>query len=588
MLCEVYLRSPQARTLNEYNMKIPISRATTWRWMQTVGIFRDKYKQSYYNDKHQDATVIEDRAHYIQVMDKLMIRQPLWLQLPMHEFWCLKARMPSDGLLVHHYTEEGSPMVELHVDLDDSFDARRAALPLGGCFSVRFPARPAPTACSLREPPNELPAPGAGLALADGKAHSAQDNVSASVPSAPASALAAANTDGNTQPQHSLPSVAMINQMKVIELKGHLQALGLRVNGNKPELCARLLAAVNERIGGALDATAEARSESDENEEEWKVKKILSRRVCTTLVDESLTFDVVEYEVQWDWPDPDDPSKDEVTWEIESNLTNAVGALHDFFAAQPKQPGCDYGHIQGVCRCALPLIHTGQDESIFKAYQKSSYQWVVQGVRGLRKKTDGPGEMVSGFKDEIRGFGHPLSQDELKLVNAFRKARRRAPLTSSPCVRFLSYGKNKDGYWTYDHFSEQVQDVLDMYEALYPNAQVLSMELHGMIQSISHGLHSRVLRCSSKLIGRPGTLNIETMLFTSLQWVSILVGSSQYHTPRRWSKVAWVRVLCSKKATSNTFTSDRPRSGATMEPLTVCRILRPSTSRKCRQHSMWA
>ena len=50
-----------------------------------------------------------------------------------------------------------------------------------------------------------------------------------------------------------------------------------------------------------------------------------------------------------------------------------------------------------------------QDESIFKAYQKSLYQWVVHGIRGLRKKTDGPGEMVSGFKDEIRGFGHPIT-----------------------------------------------------------------------------------------------------------------------------------------------------------------------------------
>ena len=63
-----------------------------------------------------------------------------------------------------------------------------------------------------------------------------------------------------------------------------------------------------------------------------------------------------------------------------------------------------FGHVQGVCRCQRPLIHTGQarasaraspksrrvhailnpfsceqDESIFKAYQKSSYQWVVHG-----------------------------------------------------------------------------------------------------------------------------------------------------------------------------------------------------------------
>lgn len=97
----------------------------------------------------------------------------------------------------------------------------------------------------------------------------------------------------------------------------------------------------------------------------------------------------------------------------------------------------------------------------------------ARGVRGLRKKTDGPGEMVSGFKDELHGFGHPLSKEELVLLNAFHKARGRAPLETSPAVRFLTYGKNKDGYWTYEHFAQQVVDILDMYEALYPTAQVL-------------------------------------------------------------------------------------------------------------------
>lgn len=61
----------------------------------------------------------------------------------------------------------------------------------------------------------------------------------------------------------------------------------------------------------------------------------------------------------------------------------------------------------------------------------------------------------------------------MQLLNAFRKARGRPPLNASPAVRFLSYGKNKDGYWTYENFAEQVTDVLDMYESLYPNAQVL-------------------------------------------------------------------------------------------------------------------
>lgn len=174
----------------------------------------------------------------------------------------------------------------------------------------------------------------------------------------------------------------MIKKMKVIELKGHLTAMGLDATGVKAVLASRL-----------LDAVSSANpAESVADESDSKVKKILRRRVVTHIVD-STSFDVVEYEVQWDYPDDTDPTKDEVTWEVEGNLTNALEAVHDFFSSQPKQPGCEFGNLLGVCRCALPLIHTGQDESIFEAYQKSAYQWVVQGVRGLRKKTDGPGAL---------------------------------------------------------------------------------------------------------------------------------------------------------------------------------------------------
>lgn len=112
--------------------------------MQAVGIYRDKYKQNYYNDKHQDPAVLEYRSGYIEIMDCLALRQPLWLQLSMHEFWSLKDRMPLPGLLVHHFQVDDVPMVEVHVDLDDSFDAERSKLPLGGRFSVRFPGKTPP------------------------------------------------------------------------------------------------------------------------------------------------------------------------------------------------------------------------------------------------------------------------------------------------------------------------------------------------------------------------------------------------------------------------------------------------------------
>lgn len=323
-------------------MKLPVSYSTTWRWMQSLSIFRDKFKQSYYNDKHQDAAVVEDRARYIKVMDSLALRQPVWLQLSMQEFWTLRERMPDEGVLLYHYQDDtGARMVELHVDLDDSFDLKRAALPLGGHFSVRFPGKTPPDSALRPIPAGGVPPPGAGLSPLpiDETSSAVYDNAGS-----PAKA--------------PLPTVAMVNKMKVLELKDQLLKLGLDTNGHKPELLLRLRTAISQ-------AQAPESNEEESEEEEWKVKRILSRRVCTSVVD-AVTFDVVEYQVQWDYPDQNDPTRDEVTWEAEENLSNALEALHDFFSSQPKQAGCEFGHIQGVCRCSLPLIHVGQDESIFK------------------------------------------------------------------------------------------------------------------------------------------------------------------------------------------------------------------------------
>ena len=54
-----------------------------------------------------------------------------------------------------------------------------------------------------------------------------------------------------------------------------------------------------------------------------------------------------------------------------------------------------------------------------------------------------------------------MNGDELKRVNDFRKKRGRAELDTSPGMRFLNYGKGRDGYWDYDHFARQVGDLMD-------------------------------------------------------------------------------------------------------------------------------
>ncbi|CAM9872720.1 unnamed protein product, partial [Pylaiella littoralis] len=133
----------------------------------------------------------------------------------------------------------------------------------------------------------------------------------------------------------------------------------------------------------------------------------------------------------------------------------------------------------------------GQHESIYKAYVREGNEWVIRGVRGLRKKTEGPWEMVSAIQDERYGFGLPISDSSLDSVNDERKKDGKPPLTRSPGKRFLDYGKNKDGYWGYEAFKEQVVDVLDVYEWLEPDVQVV-VEVHHSSGHAKHredGLH---------------------------------------------------------------------------------------------------
>ena len=137
---------------------------------------------------------------------------------------------------------------------------------------------------------------------------------------------------------------------------------------------------------------------------------------------------------------------------------------------------CEFGHAEHVCKCHKEVYHIGQDESIYKAYALPKGIWIIDGKHGMRKKTDGPGEMVSGWQDEERGFGLPMTEVELMLVQDWQRQHGRKEediIKTSPGVEFLQYGKNKEGYWTFEHFLKQTMDVLDVLEALYPERQVV-------------------------------------------------------------------------------------------------------------------
>jgi hypothetical protein len=150
---------------------------------------------------------------------------------------------------------------------------------------------------------------------------------------------------------------------------------------------------------------------------------------------------------------------------------------------------CAHGHDYEMCKCHLALNHYGQDESTHKAHQLSSRVWTMNGVRGLRKKCDGPGEMASSCTDDLRGMGLPVTEEELIKLNAWRRERHgpdahlstggvqpeKSDLLISPGHRFLNYGKaeGKGGCWTHELLAQQTDDVLDLHECLHPDLQII-------------------------------------------------------------------------------------------------------------------
>ena len=60
-----------------------------------------------------------------------------------------------------------------------------------------------------------------------------------------------------------------------------------------------------------------------------------------------------------------------------------------------------------------------------------------------------------------RGFGLPLSQEELKGINEKRVLKQLEPLKESPGLVFFEFGINRQGYWNHDLFAKQVESVLD-------------------------------------------------------------------------------------------------------------------------------
>eukprot|EP01047_Picozoa_sp_COSAG01_P060206 COSAG01_NODE_7345_length_3242_cov_6.925867_1_plen_476_part_10 len=155
------------------------------------------------------------------------------------------------------------------------------------------------------------------------------------------------------------------------------------------------------------------------------------------------------------------------------------GMLKSGMQAHPDKPSeaewtCKFQHSYDVCRCHLPVQLTGQDESAYHGNEMSTCHWKVDEHGKLRKKGKGQTEMVSAFTDQTRGLALPLSATELQQVNDLRRTKYgRPPLTESPGVRYLQFGKDKDTvWWNNEQMVQQTVDYMDAAEVIYPDMQL--------------------------------------------------------------------------------------------------------------------
>jgi len=68
-----------------------------------------------------------------------------------------------------------------------------------------------------------------------------------------------------------------------------------------------------------------------------------------------------------------------------------------------------------------------------------------------------------------------MTEEQLAQLNIIRAASGRAPLQTSPGLRFLKAGngKGREGWWNSEKFMEQATDIVEAFEVLYPDKQLV-------------------------------------------------------------------------------------------------------------------
>jgi len=136
----------------------------------------------------------------------------------------------------------------------------------------------------------------------------------------------------------------------------------------------------------------------------------------------------------------------------------------------------------------------GHDEAVIKQFLLTKKGWFgPNGEMGLVPKDEGHGLMLSGFVSRELGFGWEISEVQYREINRRREGQMymdqeaakkvkgnaaKEPLTKDPSIFEFEPGINAQGWWTYDHFVLQVENVCDVLRVLYPEFKFVFMVDH--------------------------------------------------------------------------------------------------------------
>ena len=126
------------------------------------------------------------------------------------------------------------------------------------------------------------------------------------------------------------------------------------------------------------------------------------------------------------------------------------------------------------CKCHLPVISIGQDESIYSGKAQPRKGWIYNNKMRLRSKSDGVGVMVSAFTSSYSGIGCHISPEQLAALNKYREANNLKVIVGQPGLKLFDHGQNRDGYWNSEMFNEQVVELIAVMEWLHPGMQIIT------------------------------------------------------------------------------------------------------------------